>query len=121
MLTAYRRHKKSCKHTSRRYKGCGCPIWAQGVLHGEEVRRSLDLTNWEAAAKLIREWEIHGQKNTVFLGDAMDRFIKQAEANGLSQDTVQKYRLMKRELTEFFGTAALRSLSLDDLSRYRES
>ncbi len=62
MLTIYRRHRAKCKCTSRRAK-CFCPIWVQGILRGEEIRKSLDLTNWEAAATLVRDWEIEGHKD----------------------------------------------------------
>jgi hypothetical protein len=52
MLTLYRRHRAKCKLKGRKAK-CSCPIWVQGKLHGEELRQSLDLTNWEAAAKRV--------------------------------------------------------------------
>jgi hypothetical protein len=73
MLTPYRRHRSGCKHRSRRYKGCSCPIWIQGTLNSEAVRRSLDLTNWEAAIKRVRELELHGQ--VMLVSDCVDRFL----------------------------------------------
>jgi hypothetical protein len=33
------------------------PIWAQGTFHGKWMKKSLDLRNWEAAQKLVRDWE----------------------------------------------------------------
>jgi len=53
MLTIYGRHLKSCSHTSRSYFRCSCPIWVQGKLGGQTVRRALDVTTIEAASKLI--------------------------------------------------------------------
>jgi hypothetical protein len=46
------------------------------------VRKSLDIRNWEAAQKLVREWETHGLKAVVSLSFAYDRFIAQHEARG---------------------------------------
>jgi integrase len=120
MLTLYRRHRAKCKFDGRRAK-CSCPIWVQGKLRDETVRESLDLTSWEAAQKLIRNWEVVGRKNVVTLGDAYDRFIAQHVANGSMPTTMQKHRLLKREAVDFFGNVPVHSLSVDDVSRFRES
>jgi hypothetical protein len=68
----------SVPFTSRRFKGCGCPIWVQGWLDGVPVRQSLDLTNWEAAQRRLRDWEIHGKENALTLKEALERFIADA-------------------------------------------
>jgi hypothetical protein len=54
-LTIYRRHRKTCPYYRRARKArnthackAQCPIWVQGTLAGESIRRSLDLTYWEA-------------------------------------------------------------------------
>jgi hypothetical protein len=47
MLTIYRRHRKECPHKSRKYPKCRCPIWAQGVLRGIQLRKPLDLVAWD--------------------------------------------------------------------------
>jgi integrase/recombinase XerD len=120
MLTLYRRHRAGCKYKSRRAK-CFCAIWTQGVLRGEKIRQPLDLTNWEAANKRVRDWEIHGKANSLSLLDACDRYISQGEANGLSVDTLNRQRLLKRQFEEFFGDVQLRAITLDDVSRFRES
>jgi integrase len=117
-LTPYRRHREKCKFTSRRAKR-SCPIWAQGSLEGEKIRRSLDLTTWEAATKKIRDWEVHGRKKVISLSDAYDRFIVQHEANNSSPATIQKHRLLKRACLELFGNVPVRSLTVDDVSRFR--
>ena len=57
MLNLYRRHQSPCRFTTRRYRNCKCPIWVQGSLRGEYIRRSLDLRSWEAATDLARNWE----------------------------------------------------------------
>ena len=65
MLTLYRRHRPPCPHTLRKYRKCKCPIWVQGSLAGEYVRKSLDLRSWEAASNLVRDWETAGEMGVV--------------------------------------------------------
>jgi integrase/recombinase XerD len=120
VLTPYRRHRAKCKMKGRKAK-CFCPIWAQGTLEGETVRRSLDLTNWEAAQKKIREWEIHGIKASMSLGDAYERFIEQHSANGSAVETIGKHKRLMKRAVDYLGNVPLRSLSVDDVSRFRES
>ena len=57
----------------------------EGTVHGEKVRRSLDLSNWEAAVRLIREWEISKPEKTVSMPDACDRFLADAKARKLKE------------------------------------
>jgi hypothetical protein len=57
MLTLFRRHMKGCKFTLRKDRNCQCPIAVEGVVHGRKVRKSLDLRSWEAAQRLVRDWE----------------------------------------------------------------
>jgi hypothetical protein len=45
VLTIYRRHLKSCPHTSATYRRCKCPIHVRGTLNRKMIKRqSLDLT-----------------------------------------------------------------------------
>src|ERR1035437_10221403 len=73
MLTIYRRHltsgfgpekDKPCPHLSkgRQYRRCSCPIWVQGTVAGDPVRKSLDLTNWERATEVVRDMEVAGTR-----------------------------------------------------------
>jgi integrase/recombinase XerD len=120
VLTAYRRHRAKCKHRSRRYKGCSCPIWIQGTLEGRNIRRSLDLTNWEAAQNRIRELEIFGEGRVISVEDACSRFLADVEARGIGPAQTSKYKLLTKELTAEFGAVSVREISVDDLRRYRE-
>jgi site-specific recombinase XerD len=114
---------KYCKFRDkgRKHRSCNCPIAVEGTLRGEMIRQSLDVRSWEAAQKIVQEWEVHGRDKSVSILDACDRFISQSEANGLSEDTVKKYKLLKREFEAFFGDVPLRSLSVDSVSQFRES
>ena len=67
MLTIYRRHTPDCaffdkSRNSKGGKGCrdACPIWVQGSLRGEYIRRALNLRSWEAASELVRAWDASG-------------------------------------------------------------
>jgi hypothetical protein len=60
VLRLYRRHRAICGHTSERYRRCQCPIYVEGSLGGEQIRKSLDLTPWEAASDLIAQVERGG-------------------------------------------------------------
>ena len=60
VLNLWRRYLRHCPHRMRTYKKCGCPIWVQGTLNGKWLKKSLDLRNWEAAQKLVCDWERGG-------------------------------------------------------------
>src|ERR1039458_8050256 len=94
MLTLYRRHRAKCKSRARAAK-CSCPIWVQGVLRGEAVRKSLNLTNWEAANRLMQDWEVFGQKASVSVTEALERWYTDCQARNLSSETQRKYKRFK--------------------------
>jgi hypothetical protein len=118
MLNLYRRHRANCKSHARRAK-CFCPIWVQGILRGNSIRKSLDLTNWEAANKLIRDWEIDGPEVVVSVSDATARWIADCEARNMKPASIRKYKEIRRELDARF--ASLRVVSVDDVRKMRES
>ena len=49
------------------------------------------------------------------------RFLEDGKSRHLSVDTLNKYKLMFREMTAFFGKKDLNGISVDDLSSYRSS
>lgn len=100
MLTLYRRHLKDCPHTSRRYRRCACPLWVQGSLAGEKIRKSLDLTSWEAGSDLITQWTSAGQiggirKNIPSIESAVTQYLADCEKR-LKKPSVKKYRSLLR-------------------------
>jgi len=113
---------KAFPHTLRTQKKCQCPIWAQGTLHGKWLKKSLDLRSWEAAQKLVRDWEGGSGKyedTTVTL--ACEAFMKDCEARKLSDASVDKYTLLTTELKDRFGRRSVSSLSLAEMRGYRET
>jgi integrase/recombinase XerD len=121
MLTVFRRHLKSCKFASkgRKHRHCGCPLAVEGKLRGRVVRQSLDMRNWEAAHKLIREWEFEGDK-PVSVSDAIDRFLADRESMKLSAAMIGKYRHVAKELRRELGALSLKSVTVDDIRKIRE-
>jgi integrase/recombinase XerD len=119
MLHIYRRHLVGCGKR-KRVSSCSCPIWVQGRLHGEKMRKSLGIRNWESAQKIVRDMEAK-RTISVTVGDAWERFISDCKARGLSVETIYKYELLKREMTTRMGATLISDVSVDLLSQYRES
>lgn len=125
MLTIFRRHLKSCPQTSRDYRRCRCPIHVEGTLGGVPIRKGLDLTSWEAAQALIREWETKGKLGGVAAPDlktAADKYADDAIARGVRESTLV---LIRRVLVHFLawceakGFRRLSEIGLEEAREYR--
>jgi integrase/recombinase XerD len=130
MLTLYRRHRKNCKQREdgRSYRRCYCPIWVDGLLAGAEIRKSLKTRDWQAANELVRRWEAEGKRDErpapVLVKEACDKFISDAEARGLREPTLYKYKLLFRQLQDFaaaYGLPAMVNFDVDWVRRFRAS
>ncbi|MGE0450544.1 MAG: tyrosine-type recombinase/integrase [Vicinamibacterales bacterium] len=131
MLNLYRRHQPPCPYSTRRYRNCKCPIWVQGSLRGEYIRRALDLRSWSAATDLVRDWEAAGEIGVVKkpdippIAEAVDRFFDDLAAQKLSQETIRKYEnlLRKRLLPwcEGKGFRYLKQLTVEEVRQFRAS
>ena len=124
MLTVFRRHLKTCKHSpkGRNYRACGCPISVEGRLEGEMIRRSLDVRSWEAAQKIVRDWEAGGLSKVEIptVEEAMERFIDDLNSRGLSREHVRKSELLRDELVARFRSVRIDNVRADDLGRVKE-
>jgi integrase/recombinase XerD len=147
MLTIYRRHLKNCEHRGegRKYRRCNCPLWADGFLNGVELRKALDLRDWTKAQGIVREWESNSKAGETVrveakravprellsgignqeatpptVKDACEKFIADAEARGLREPTIYKFRLLFRRLQEFAELNGLRYLSQFDIDQLRQ-
>lgn len=109
MLTAYRRHKKSCHHKNegRHYRRCQCPIWVDGFLGDREFRKTTKLRDWDKAQALVRQWESEGEcsesskPSPLTIEEAKQQFLADALARNLKDKTIYKYRLLFKQLTAF--------------------
>jgi len=130
VLQLYRRHYPPCPHTSRRYRRCSCPIWVQGSLGGEWIKKSLNLTSWEAASNLVVAWTASGQVGVIkpeipLLKEAVDKFIADARAQHLNWETIRKYQtfLERRFMTwcESKGYRLLKQITPATLADFRRT
>lgn len=132
MLTIYRRHYAPCKFADRkdprRYRTCGCPIWVQGSLRREYIKRALDLRSWQAAADLVRGWEASGEVGVVrpevpTVQEAVEKFIAYQNSRALSAETIRKYEnLLRRRLLSWCekkGYRLLKQLTVDALREFQ--
>ena len=84
------------------------------------IRKSLDLRNWEAATRLIREWEVSGMEAPITVKDATERFIADRESMNLSEAMMRKYRNVAAELVRELGEKPVKSVTTDNIRRIRE-
>jgi len=84
------------------------------------IRRSLDLRSWEAAVKLIREWEVEGDTEIITVQASLDRWLADCAARQLKPQSIKKYREIKKELIGKWS-GPVRAISVDDVRKLRES
>ena len=131
MLNLYRRHQSPCRFTTRRNRNCNCPVWVQGSLRGEYIRRGLNLRSWSAATDLVRDWEAAGEIGVVkrvaapTIAEAVSKFFADAKAQHLSGETIRKYEnlLNKRFLPwcEDGGFRYFKQLGVEEMREFRAS
>jgi integrase len=85
------------------------------------MRKSLDLTNWAAAQKTVRDWELDGPGETITVREAWLRFRADCTSRGVGAAQIGKYALLEKEMDDEFGDLNVRRMTVDDVRRYRES
>lgn len=129
-LALYRRHLASCAHIAKgnQWTRCQCPIWVQGSIGGETIRRSMNTANWTAASTSVHQWQSSGRIGVLkpelpTITDAVDKFLKEAKTRNLAATTIQKRReLLEGKLLPFCkrkGYRQLRDLTVDRLRDFR--
>jgi site-specific recombinase XerD len=129
MLTLYRRHKETCPRKAdprSEHNKCKCAIWADGILGGKDVRRSMKTRDWTKACKTAREWEAEEriEDAPVTLDYAWKSLLADLETRELSGSTVRKYKLLKRQMEAYgteHGLTRMADFDLDTLDRFRRS
>jgi hypothetical protein len=61
MLCTYRRHRADCGFASPHYCRCTCPIYVEGTLGTESIRKSRNQTSWKVASELVSSWTASGE------------------------------------------------------------
>ena len=121
MLTAHRRHKKSCPHRDKgwNYTLCGCPVWCGGLLHGKRIMRSLHTSNWERALHRItllesgQESDVAPDQSVVTVDRAARDYLTELAARNLKPATIVSYKQTLENLVK----VAPGPLSAFDVSR----
>jgi integrase/recombinase XerD len=124
MLTVYKRHSEDCPQTSRSYRRCNCPCWAEGTVEGKYYRTSLKTRNWTRASEIVRERESGKNLRKISIQEATSAFIRDAEARGLRPPSIYKYKLLFKQLKAFAENNALEDVTECDvqtLRKFRES
>jgi integrase len=128
VLRIFRRHSAHCPHRSERYRRCRCPIYVEGSLGGETVRKSIDQTSWEAANELIANWTAAGKigGGTVeipSIEEAVQKYFDDCKARQLQPSTLAKnVNLLNNRLLPWCrrkGFGLLKQLTVDALREYR--
>jgi integrase/recombinase XerD len=139
MLNVYRLHTKTCTgkrpRLDRSYRRCQCPIHVEGQCGQEFIRQGLRTSNWQQAQQRVAEAEARGSwaiaagepggSEPVTLGDATNKFLKEAEhGRRLNEVTLKKYHLMLRDLTTFAakkGYRFIKELGVEELRDFRDT
>src|ERR1700690_1216937 len=114
MLEIYRRHnpiKCASTDTQKCKARRPCPIWIRGIRpDGRYIRQPLKLRDWNRAMDHLRLMET-GQEipkpapprdqAKVTLDDWRDRYVSSARSENVGEDTIRKYKLLFRLLSEF--------------------
>jgi anti-sigma factor RsiW len=90
-------------------------------LRGEKFRKSLDLRNWEAANKLVRDREIDGPAVVRTARAAVESFLSDREAMKLSEAMMRKYRHVGAEIKALFGDRPVGSIAPDEIREMRKN
>src|SRR5579862_3395678 len=101
MLSIFRRHGIRCQHKSaprgerRKLRNCSCALWADGIVGGKEIRKSLKTRNWQRAQKLVRNMEIADKEpdERITIERACKSFLEDATARGLRKSSLDRYNL----------------------------
>ncbi|MGA3326523.1 MAG: tyrosine-type recombinase/integrase [Terriglobia bacterium] len=120
MLTLYRRHLKACPHRNdgRKYRRCRCPIWVDGSVKSIEIRQSLKERSWEEAEiekqkleqRLSHPEEAAKEVEAITVERAWEDFTCDAQARGLREPTLNKYRYLRRQMEQFAKDQRIRYL-----------
>lgn len=103
---------------------CTCPIWADGIFAGVEIRKSLQENTWEDAQlaldKLKKSFgELPAEEPTT-IKEATEQFLEDARGRALAACTVYKYSAMFKQLEAFAAGRGLRYVQQLDLERLGE-
>lgn len=138
-MILWRRHKAGCEASSccrcrkeqkRECHCCRCPIWVDGYVAGCRIRKSLDTGDWSKALRSsseIEEQEYMGsapaeKAEPMTISKAQGVFLSDAAARGLRKATIDRHRIIFKQLEVFAearGLKYLNQLATERLTEFR--
>ncbi|MCX6595023.1 MAG: hypothetical protein NTV70_01485, partial [Acidobacteria bacterium] len=121
MLAVYRRHTASCPHAGqgRAWLKCKCPLWADGILDGREMRRSLKTRNLQRAyadAERLEGGKVNPAKP---IADVLKEWL--ATMAERAPETRKKYKRVAALLGDFCrarGVTVADQIGIEDIDAY---
>lgn len=122
MLSLFRRHGSRCHHKSRKIRNCNCAIWADGVVGGREIRKTLKTRNWQRAQKLVRDMEIADKEpdERITVEHVCSAFLQDATARSLRIASLKRYDPLFNRLKSFAENEGIRFINQFDLEVLRK-
>jgi integrase len=126
-MIIWRRHVAPCESIDHTDPRCGCPIYQEYRVGKKRFRRSLKTTNWQKALAEARQKELEGFKEkpkSPTIEQACDSFITDAEARGLREPTLYKFRLLFKQMKSFAserGLVYVSDFTVDEVRKFRAS
>lgn len=129
MLRIYRRHEKNCKHRNkgRKYRQSRCALWADGLLGGVEIRKSLSTRSFEEANEKVHGWEASGkaikisEEEPITVELARDQFLLEVKVvRNLQKSSIRQYRALFRQMLSFAEQTGIKYLKEFDLKTLKE-
>lgn len=102
-LRLYRRHTRTCKYKAtprqQSQRRCKCPIYVKGTLQRVPVRKSMGLTDWDAANAIMGEWTKAGVVGGIAIGtktitSAVEDYLSDMADRGRASSSIQQNRLL---------------------------
>lgn len=113
MLTLYRRHTEKCVkkrgRLKREHRKCSCPMWVEGTLNREYMRKALHTQSWERAKAITDAWEAAGAepeaKATVpTVTEAFDQYIADRKDANLAEQSIIGYAYILGRFAKWLGS-----------------
>jgi site-specific recombinase XerD len=127
MLIVHRRHADACphRHKGRDFRKCDCPLWIDWRVDRKRIQKPLGTRDWGVAQIQARKIEVDGLTTTVVpttIESACEKFLADAEARGLKEESLRKYRQLFKQMKAFAqsqGIILLNNLTTQELLEFR--
>jgi integrase/recombinase XerD len=127
MLIVHRRHVDDCPHKyeGRSYRKCSCPLWIDWRVGRKRIQKPLGTRDWGVAQIQARKIEVDGLTTTIIpttIESACDKYLEDARARGLKEESLRKYKQLFKQMQEFSktkGIPLLNNLTTPEVLEFR--